>query len=171
MPVADGGGLDGVLLALPGDKRPPPHPVGPWPPHLGLGPVQAQLDALGGSVGEHVGQGVQPHAGGVGVGDGKATAGQQRPDLMHRAGDGGAVDPIQHRQGLVRQLEAQDHQRDQDPVIKHQAVVRAGTLGTLAWVAAALLEGGLVDSGPGVGQLGGQVGQVLPRQPGEDSSH
>jgi hypothetical protein len=67
--VGDGGGLDGVLLLLAGDERPPPRAVGAWPAHRGLGPVNAQLDAVGGGVGEHVGQGVQPHAGGIGDGE------------------------------------------------------------------------------------------------------
>jgi hypothetical protein len=108
---------------------------------------------------------VQPHAGGIGGGE--ATPGQQRSDLVHRAGDGGAVHPVQHRQGLVGQLEAEDHQGDQDPVAEAQAVVGAGAGGAPAWVAAALLGGGLVGGGPGLGQLDGQLGQVLPGQPGE----
>jgi hypothetical protein len=43
--VGDGGGLDAVLLAFAGHKRPPAGPVGPWPSDLGLGAVDAQLDA------------------------------------------------------------------------------------------------------------------------------
>lgn len=54
---------------------------------------------MGGGVGEDIRQGVQPHAGGIGGGE--ATPGQQRSDLVHRPGDGGAVHPVQHRQGLV----------------------------------------------------------------------
>jgi hypothetical protein len=54
VPVGDGGGLDGVLLLLAGDERPPPRPVGPWPADLGLGPVQAQLDPFGRCIGEHI---------------------------------------------------------------------------------------------------------------------
>jgi hypothetical protein len=73
-----------------------------------------------------------------------------------------------HGQGLVAQLEAEDHQGDQEPVTEDQAVVGAGARGALAWVAAALLEGALVRGGPGVGQLDGQLVQVLPGQPGED---
>ena len=56
-------------------------------------------ERFGGGVGEDIRQGVQPHAGGIGGGE--ATPGQQRSDLVHRAGDGGAVHPVQHRQGLV----------------------------------------------------------------------
>jgi hypothetical protein len=33
------------------------------------------------------------------------------------------------------------------------------------------LEGGLVGGGPRFGHLDGQVGEVLPGQAGEDSSH
>jgi hypothetical protein len=66
------------------------------------------------------------------------------------------------------QLEPQDHQSDQHTVTEDQAVVGAGAGGALAWVAAALLQGGLVGGGPRVGKLHGQVGEVLPGQPGED---
>jgi hypothetical protein len=65
--VADGGGLDGVLLVLAGDERPPPRAVGTRPADLGLGAVDAQFDPLGSSVGDHVRQGVQPHAGASGT--------------------------------------------------------------------------------------------------------
>jgi hypothetical protein len=109
---------------------------------------------------------VQPHAGRAG--DCEATAGQQRSDLVHRAGDGGAVHPVQHGQGLVGQLAAQDHQGGQDPVAECQAVVASGAGGALAWVAAALLQGAFVGGAPRVGQLDGQRGQVLPGDPGED---
>jgi hypothetical protein len=73
-------------FAFPGDERPPSDPVGPRPPDLGLGGVNANLNALGGGVGEHVRQGFEPHAGLAG--DGKPARGQQRPDLMDRTGDG-----------------------------------------------------------------------------------
>lgn len=62
--VGDGGGLDRVLLALAGHKRPPAGPDGPGPADLGLGAVDAQFDPVGGGVGEHVGQGAQPHPAG-----------------------------------------------------------------------------------------------------------
>jgi hypothetical protein len=129
VPVADGGGLDGVLPALAGDKRPPPRPVGPRPPDLGLGAVQAQPNPVAVGVGEHIRQGVQPHAGHVR--DGEAALGQQRPDLVDRAGDGGAVHPVQHGQGLVGQLKAEDHQGNQDPVAEDQPV--AGPAPTARW--------------------------------------
>jgi hypothetical protein len=68
----------------------------------------------------------------------------------------------------VGQLQAQDHQGDQHAVTQDQTMAGAGASGALAWVAAALLEGALVRGGPRAGQLGGQVGEALPGQPGED---
>jgi hypothetical protein len=87
---------------------------------------------------------------------------------MDGAGDGGAVHPGQHRQGVVGQLEAQDHQGGQDPVAEDQLVVGPGAGGTLVRVAAALVQGALVGGGPRVGQFGDQLAQVLPGDPGED---
>jgi hypothetical protein len=68
----------------------------------------------------------------------------------------------------VGQLEAQDHQGDQHVVAEDQLVVGAGAGGALAWVAAALLQGALVGGGPGASQLDGQVGEVVPGDPGQD---
>src|SRR6266516_2376865 len=163
--VADGGDLDGVLLALARDKRPPPTPVGPGSADLGLGPVKAQLDAAGGGVGEHVRQGPQAHA--RHAGDGEASLGQQWSELVDRAGDGVAVHAIQHRQRLVGQLQAQLHQGDQDPVAEDELVVGPGADGTLPRMASPLEQGTLVSGGPRVGEFGGQLAKVLPRQPGE----
>jgi hypothetical protein len=53
----------------------------------------------------------------------EAARPQQRPDLADRAGDGGAVHAKQHRQGLMGQLEPQDHQGDQHTVTEDQAGV------------------------------------------------
>jgi hypothetical protein len=142
--------------------------VGPGPADLGLGPIDAQFHAVGGGVGEHVRRGAQPHPGQVGHGE--AARGQQRANLADRAGDGGAVDAVQHRQGLVRELEAQDDQGGQDPVDQYQPVVRAGTGGAAARMPAAVVEAGLVGGGPWVGKFDGQVGEVLPGQPGEDTT-
>jgi hypothetical protein len=82
--VGGDGGLDGVLVALAADEC-----LAAWASLLGpadpdLGGVHAQGDALGGGVGEQVGQGVQP---GPGRG-GATTAGEQRTDLGAGAGDG-----------------------------------------------------------------------------------
>lgn len=56
---------------------------------------------------------------------------------MDGAGDGGAVHPAQHRQRLVGQLEAQNHQGDQDPIAEDELMAGAGAGGAAAWVAAA----------------------------------
>jgi hypothetical protein len=140
--------------------------VGSWPSDLGLGPVKAQFDPFGLGVGHHVGQGPKPHP--RHAGDGEAALGQQGSDLVDGTGDGGAVHPIQHRQRVVGQLQAQDHQGGQDPVGEDQLVVGPGAGGTLAWVAAALVQGALARGGPRVGQLDDQLAKVLPGDPGED---
>jgi hypothetical protein len=56
---------------------------------------------VGGGVGDHIGQGPQPHPGQAGHRE--AARGQQRADLADRAGDGGAVHAVQHREGLMWQ--------------------------------------------------------------------
>jgi hypothetical protein len=109
---------------------------------------------------------VQPHAGPVG--DGEATRGQQRPDLVNGTGDGGAVNPIQRPQGLMGQLESQDHQSDEHPVTGDQPMGGAGPSGMPTRVAATLLQGTFVADGPWVGQLDDQLAKVLPGDPGED---
>ena len=50
--------LADALLLLAGYERPPAGPVGLGPADLDLGAVEAYLDAFGGGVSEHVGQGV-----------------------------------------------------------------------------------------------------------------
>jgi hypothetical protein len=132
---------------------------------LGLGAVDAQLHAGGRRVGDHIRQGPQPQRGLAGHGE--AAGGQQRADLADGAGDGGAVDPEQYRQGLVRQLQAQHDQGGQHPVAQDQPLVGAGAGGAAAWVAAAVGQRGLVLGGPGVGQLGDELAQVLPGDAGE----
>ena len=82
---------------------------------------------------------------------------------MDGTGDGGTVRPVQHPEGVVGQLEAQDHQGGQDSVGEDQLVVGPGAGGPLAWMAAALVQGALVGGGPRIGQLGDQLFQVLPR--------
>jgi hypothetical protein len=86
---------------------------------------------------------------------------------MDGAGDGGAVHAIQHRQGLVRELEAQHHQRRQHPVAEGQPRLGPGTSSTTAPMAAALGEGAFVPRRPGVGQLDDKVAEVLPGEPGK----
>jgi hypothetical protein len=65
-------------------------------------------------LGDHIRQGPLPQRGLARAR--RSAGGQQRADLADGAGDGGAVDPEQHRQGLVRQLQAQHDQGGQHPV-------------------------------------------------------
>ena len=77
---------DGLLARLSALGASWPHPA-----DLGLGAVDAQLDPVGGGVGEHIGQGAQSHPGQAGHRE--AARGQQRPDLADRARDGGGSKP------------------------------------------------------------------------------
>jgi len=153
-------GLRVLLLALAGDERAPARSVGAGPADLGLGAVDAQLHAVGRRVGDHIRQGPQPQRGLAGHGE--AAGGQQRADLADGAGDGGAVDPEQHRQGLVRQLPPSTIRVANTPGRTRPAAGGAGAGGAAAWVAAAVDQRGLVLGGPGVGQLGDELAQVLP---------
>jgi len=65
-------------------------------------------------------------------------------------------------------LGAQHDEGDHDPVGEAEPLVGAGTGGPLAVVATALAEHALVGGGPRVGELGDQVGEVLPGDAGED---
>src|SRR5262249_49139921 len=96
--VGGDGGLDGVLFLLAGDERSTAGSVRRGSADLDLGTVQPNYEALGGGVGQHVGQSVQAYSGG----GGEPAAGQQREDLADRGGDGGAVHAVEHGQGLVR---------------------------------------------------------------------
>jgi hypothetical protein len=153
--VADRGGLDGVLLLLAGHERPPPGPARRGAAHLHLSAVDPQLHALGSGVGEHIGQRPQPQPG---LARHREPApGQQRPDLSHRAGDGGAVHAVEHRQRGVRQLEPQDHQRDDHPVREHQLMVRACAFGAQPVPPAAAPQPRLLLRQPRPGELFDQL--------------
>jgi hypothetical protein len=86
---------------------------------------------------------------------------------MDRTGDGGAVDPVQHRQGLVRELEPQHHQGRQHAVTQDQPLLGPGPGGPPPRMAASAVQRTLVGGGPGVGQLSDQVAKVFPGQPGK----
>jgi hypothetical protein len=102
--VADHGGLEGVLLALAGDQRAPAGSVGAGPADLALGAVDAQLHAVGRRVGDHIRQRRQPQRGWPGTAKPRAaSSGRIWPMVRVMV----AVDPNQHRQGLVRQVQAQ----------------------------------------------------------------
>jgi hypothetical protein len=130
---------------------------------LRLGGVQAQLNAAGVGVGDHVGQGPQAQA--RLAGDGEAAGGQRRPDLVDGAGDGGAIHPVQHRQGLVRELEAQNHEGHQDPVAEDQPVAGSASFGTLPQVTSALLQRALVGGRPWACEFGDQRAKVCRESP------
>jgi hypothetical protein len=133
--VADDGGLAGVLFLLAGHKRPPAGSVGFRSADLDLGAVDAQFDAFGGSVGEHVGQGPQAQAGCAWYSE--PAGGQQRADLTDRPGDRGPVDSVEQAQGGVWELETQHDQGGDDPVGERQVVVGASAFGPLSVAASA----------------------------------
>jgi hypothetical protein len=91
------------------------------------------------------------------AGHGKATLGQQRADLMDRTGDGGAVDPVQHRQGSVRELEPQHHQGRQHAVTQDQPLLGPGPGGPPPRMAASAVQRTLV--------VGDQIAKVFPDSP------
>ena len=71
------------------NARRPGRPAGAGDLHLGA--VDPQRHALGGGVGEHIGQRAQPQPGLAGHRE--PAGGQQRPDLSYRAGDGERCTP------------------------------------------------------------------------------
>jgi len=141
--------------------------VRPRAPYLDLGAIQAQVNAFGGSVGEHLGQGAQAQLGPAG--HGKATRRQQRAHLAQRTGDGGVVDAVEDGHGGMGKLEAQDHQGGDDPVGDDQLMVRAGSGGPQALMAATVAQAGFLLGGPRFGQLGDQLAQALAGDAGADA--
>jgi hypothetical protein len=73
-PVADRGGLAGVLLLLAGHERPPPGPARRGPAHLHLGAIDAQPHPLGRGVGEHISQGLHRSPGWPGTANPRAAS-------------------------------------------------------------------------------------------------
>jgi hypothetical protein len=122
---------------------------------------------VGGGVGEHVGQGAQPQA--RAVRDGEPAGGEQRADPGDRAGDGGAVHPVQRCQCGVGELKTQVNEGDDDAVGERQVVVRAGAGGAQAAVAPALAEPGFLRGAPRAGEAGGELAEPSRLQPGEDT--
>ena len=107
-----------------------------WAADLHLGAVDAQLHALGGGVGEHIGQRPQPQPGLAGHGE--PAGREQRPDLPHGPGDGGAVHPVEQRERGVRELEPQHDQGGDHPVGERQLLAGARALGAQPVLAPAL---------------------------------
>ena len=165
--IADGRGLDRVLLLLAGHERAAAGPVRLWAPDLHLGAVDAQVHALGRGIGEHVGQRAQPQPGLAGHGE--ATRRQQRPDLTDGPGDRRAVHPVKQREGGVRELEPQHDQGGDDPVGERQLAAWARAFSTQPGMAAAPAQAGLLLGCPRVGQLGDQLAQTAMRQASADT--
>jgi hypothetical protein len=86
---------------------------------------------------------------------------------MDRTGDGCAVHPIQHRQGLVRELESQHHQGHQHAVAEGQPRLGPGPGRTPTPMAAARCQRSLVLGGPGIGEFGDEGTKVLLGDAGE----
>jgi geranyl diphosphate 2-C-methyltransferase len=140
-----------VLLLLAGYERPPARPPRPGPADLHLGAVDPQPYPLGGGVGEHVRQGAQPQPGLAGHRE--PAGGQQRPDLVHRPGDGRPVHLVEDRQRRMRQLEPQDDQGGDHPVRERQLMTRARACGAQPVMAPALPQPRLLPGQPRRGQL------------------
>ena len=149
--AGDDGGLLGVLLLLARDERAAARFPGTGASDLHFCAVQADSDAAGGGVGEHVGQGAQPDAGLAGHGE--PAGGQQRPHLADRTADGGPADPVHHGQSLVRELEPQVNEGDDDPVGERQVMARPGAGRAKPLVAPACEQPVLLSSRPRSGHL------------------
>ena len=132
---------------------------------LDLGAVQPHNQSFGRGVGQHVGQGVQPHP----RRGGEAPAGQQRGDLTYRGGDGGAVHAVEHRQSLVRQGQPQPGQGAQHPVAQGQGfgVSGAGPAVTIP-VAASAVQAPFPGGCEWFGKFGDEPVQVVAGDAGED---
>ncbi len=101
----------------------------PRPADLDLGGVQAQLDALGLGVGEHLRQCPQTRT--RAIGNRASTLGQEGAYLPDRAGDGGAVNPEQQPKDSVRQVVPKMNECRRHSVDEHQTMAGTGSRGTL----------------------------------------
>ena len=165
--AGDDGGLLRVLLLLARHERAAAGLARAGAPDLHFGAVHSQLDALGGGIGEHVGQGAQPHAGLSGHGE--PAGREQRPDLLDRAGDCGPVDPVQLGQCRVRELEPQVNQGGDNAVGERQVVVRARAGGPLALVSPAAAQPAFPGFHPRPGQFLDELAQRSAADPGADT--
>jgi hypothetical protein len=165
--VSDDSGLLGVHLFLARDERAAPRLAGPRTADLDFGAVQPQLYTLGRGVGEDVRQGAQLQAGAARHSE--PAGGQQRPDLADRAGDRGAVHPVELCQCRVRELKAQRHQGHDDTVGDHELVIRACSRRTQTLMTPALTQPGLLSSHPGASQLSDEFAEAPRLEAGEDT--
>ena len=118
--IADGGRLDGVRLLLAGHERAAAGPVRPPPADLDLGAVDAQVHAL-----RRRRRRTRPPACAAAARGSPGTAKPRGPPAA--AGShatarviGGAVHPVEQREGGVRELEPQHDQGGDDPVGERQ---------------------------------------------------
>jgi hypothetical protein len=167
LPAGDDGGLLGVHFLLARDEGAPAGLVRAGAPDLHFGAINPQFDAADGGIGEHVGQGAQPHAGLAGHGE--PAGREQRADLADRPGDGRPVHPVQPGQGGVGKLEPQVNEGDDDPVGERQVMIRARARGAHTVVAAAFAQPGFLGGHPGAGQFGDELAEPSRLQAGEDT--
>ena len=102
-------------------------------------------------------------------GNSKATSGQKGTDLVDSPGDRGAVHSVEQGQSPVRELEPQDDQRGDDPVGKHQLVIRSRTGRTQPAAASTLVQSALLCGRPRLGQLRDQRTESTALEAGEET--
>jgi hypothetical protein len=88
---------------------------------------------------------------------------------VHRAGDGGAVHPVEQGRRGVWELTTQDDQGGDDSVGEHQLVVGTGPDGSATSVAPAFEQSGLQLCLPGAGEFGDQLAEAFSGQAGADT--
>ena len=77
--------------------------------------------------------------------------------------------PVHHGQSLVRELEPQVNEGDDDPVSERQVMVRPGAGRAQPLMAAALEQPVFPGGGPRHGQFPDQPGQMRAAYPGPDT--
>jgi hypothetical protein len=100
---------------------------------------------------------------------GRPGTANPRADLGDRAGDGGAVHPVQLCQGRVRELEPQVNEGDDDPAGERQVVVRPGPGSAQPVMTPALAQPGFPRGRPRTGEAGDEPAEPPRLQPGEDT--
>jgi hypothetical protein len=163
--VGDDGGLHGVLFLLARDERAPSAASGWRPADLDLGGVQAELNALGLGIGEHVRE--CPQAQSRTVGDRASPLGQESTYLPDRAGDGGAVDAEQQPQHRVREVVPQVDEGSHQPVDEDQLMSGSGSRSPPPRPSPCLVTATFDTGLPRLSQLLDQARQMTPRGPRE----
>jgi hypothetical protein len=88
---------------------------------------------------------------------------------VNRAGDRGAVDPVQLGQGLVRELKAQVNEGGDDPVGERQVMAGPRSGGALPFVSPSLAQPVFPGGLPRSGELRDQLAQPTALDPGPDT--